>query len=141
MREKSSTGPAPKIHHVPPYLLKSARKLRQTQTDAENLMWLLLRNRRLGGLKFRRQYPVAGFVLDFYCEAARLAIELDGGQHGELMQADALRSAALARQGMTVLRFWNHEVLQETEAVLTAIWNAVLSDVNVPAQNTHSSAE
>ena len=66
-----------------PHLLALARKLRKEQTNAEQLLWHVLRNRQFGGLKFRRQYPVAPYVLDFYCHEARLAIEVDGGQHNE----------------------------------------------------------
>ena len=103
-----------------PHLLALVRKLRQEQTNAEQLLWRVLRNRQFGGLKFRRQYPVAPYVLDFYCHEARLAIEVDGGQHNEpdKERRDTERTAYLGRQGITVIRFWNHEVLQETEAVL-----------------------
>ena len=99
-----------------------ARKLRQEQTDVESLMWGLLRDRRLGGTKFRRQHPVKSYVLDFYCEEAKLAIELDGGQHADAAAHDDQRSAFLKSQGIEVLRFWNNEFLEQTEAVLEKIW-------------------
>ena len=99
-----------------------ARKLRQEQTDVESLMWGLLRDRRLGGAKFRRQHPVQSYVLDFYCEEAKLAIELDGGQHADKAAYDDKRSAFLKSQGIEVLRFWNNESLTQTEAVLEKIW-------------------
>ena len=88
----------------------------------------MLRNRRLGGRKFRRQHPLPPYILDFYCEEARLAIELDGGQHGEQAAYDAARSTVLASQGIRVLRFWNNEVLQQTEAVLQVIWAALFPE-------------
>ncbi|NIR02743.1 MAG: DUF559 domain-containing protein [Gemmatimonadales bacterium] len=87
----------------------------------------MLRNRHLAGAKFRRQHPVGPYILDFYCAQARLAIELDGGQHSEAAQQrrDARRTRVLEAQGVRVLRFWNNEVLAETEAVLETIWNAL----------------
>ena len=110
-----------------PHLVARARKLRIEQTNAEQLLWRLLRNRQFGGLKFRRQYPMAPYVLDFYCHAARLAIEVDGAQHSEpdKERRDAERTTYLGRQGITVIRFWNHEVLQETEAVLEQLHDAL----------------
>ena len=110
-----------------PHLLALARKLRQEQTDAEQLLWHVLRNRQFGGLKFRRQFPVTPYVLDFYCHEASLAIEVDGGQHNEpdRERRDAERTAYLGTQGITVIRFWNHEVLQETEAVLEQLHEAL----------------
>lgn len=110
-----------------PVLLARARALRQTATDAENLLWKLLRNRQVNGAKFRRQQPFGSYILDFYNFEARLAIELDGGGHAEPKQArhDAERTKALNAAGIRVIRFWNHEVLKETEAVLRVIWEAV----------------
>lgn len=111
---------------VPPALLLAARQLRRDMTDAEHLLWHCLRGKQLGGFKFRKQHPLLQrFVLDFYCPAARLAIELDGSQHGieEGQARDAERTALLQAQGIRVLRFWNHELLEAPEAVLTRIWN------------------
>ncbi|MDO5288456.1 MAG: endonuclease domain-containing protein [Pseudomonadota bacterium] len=104
-----------------------ARQLRQASTDAEAKLWAHLRDRRLQGWKFRRQHPVAGYFADFACLEAGLLIELDGGQHASLPQQthDQRRSAALAAAGFAVLRFWNHEVLQQTEAVLQRIATAL----------------
>jgi very-short-patch-repair endonuclease len=107
--------------------LTFARNLRQQSTDAEQLLWSLLRNRRLAGYKFRRQHPIAPYVLDFYCDDAKLAIELDGGQHNtdETRLHDEIRLKFLAEHGIRVLRFWNHEVLTETDATLEAIHKAL----------------
>ncbi len=110
---------------VPPRLLENARKLRQTQTDAETLLWYFLRNRKFGGAKFRRQHPIGNYVLDFYCEAENLAIELDGGQHIEQAKYDHKRSVDLSAEGIRILRFWNHEMFNETEAVLSVIWDTL----------------
>jgi adenine-specific DNA-methyltransferase len=104
-----------------------ARALRRQMTDAERLLWRHLRNRELGGWKFRRQYPVGPFIVDFICVEKNVVIEVDGGQHAENEALDLQRSAYLNRMGYRVLRFWNNEVLQETEAVLTAIF-AILAD-------------
>ncbi len=106
-------------------LIEFARLLRQTATDAESLMWACRRDRRMNGRKFRRQHPVAPYVLDFYCATLKLGIELDGGQHNtpEGRQKDAARSKFLATQGIRLRRFTNTEVLTETDSVLNAIWN------------------
>ncbi len=103
--------------------LEFTRQLRRSSTDAENLLWRHLRGRQLGGLKFRRQHPLSPYVLDFYCEGKRLAVEVDGGQHfsAEGVQRDQMRDAWLAKKGIQVLRFSSREVLLELEAVLTQI--------------------
>ena len=100
------------------------QQLRQAATDAEHLLWQRLRGRQLG-VKFRRQHPFNGFVLDFVCLEARLVIELDGGQHAENQAADADRDRQLRQAGFRVLRFWNNQVLQETTAVLEVILAAL----------------
>jgi very-short-patch-repair endonuclease len=104
-----------------------ARALRQRMTDAERLLWRHLRNRELGGWKFRRQYPVGPFIVDFICVEKNVVIEVDGGQHAENEEQDIQRSAYLNKMGYQVVRFWNNQVLQETEAVLTAIF-AILAN-------------
>ena len=104
-----------------------ARSLRRESTRAELRLWRLLRRRRLHGFKFRRQHPCPPFVLDLYCHEARLAIEVDGGQHNEPepQRQDTARSDFLARKGITILRFWNHEVLQQEQAVLERVEQAL----------------
>ena len=115
---------------VPEDLLAFARKLRLEQTNAEQLIWRLLRDRRLVGAKFRRQHPVETdgkkFILDFYCHELMLAVELDGGQHQERAARDETRTAALEKLGIAVLRFWNNDVLQQTEPVLEKLWNTIM---------------
>ncbi len=98
-----------------------ARALRRSSTDAEAQLWNRLRNRQLLGLKFRRQHPIGPYYADFACLEIRLVVELDGGQHVEDAVRDARRAAAMAAQGFTTLRFWNHEVLGQMDAVLEAI--------------------
>jgi very-short-patch-repair endonuclease len=99
----------------------TARRLRRHQTDAERALWFRLRDRRLRGLKFRRQMPFGDYVADFCCESARLIIEVDGGQHAERREADRIRTAALEAQGYLVLRFWNNEVLRNIDGVVESI--------------------
>ena len=115
--------------YIDPHLLTLARHLRKEQTNAEQLLWLLLRNRQFCGLKFRRQHPMAPYVLDFYSDEERLGIELDGGQHNEpdQIQTDKERTAFLEGKGVKIIRFWNNEVLQETEAVLEHLYNSIHS--------------
>jgi len=106
-----------------------ARKLRGNMTDAENLLWQRLREKQLFGLQFYRQKPMLDFIVDFYCPGVRLVIELDGSQHREMTNAanDNERDARLAAIGVTVLRFDNLQVLQETEAVLMEIYRVMKS--------------
>jgi very-short-patch-repair endonuclease len=96
-----------------------ARNLRRRSTDAENRLWYYLRGRRLEGAKFLRQLPIGGFVADFACREAHLAIELDGGQHCEAI--DGPRTEVIEQFGYRVIRFWNHDVLQNTYGVLEGI--------------------
>ncbi len=112
-----------------PELLSFARRLRQDASDAESLLWELLRGRRLGGCKFRRQHPLGPYVLDFFCEQLRLAIECDGGQHNttDARRHDQRRTLFLSERGIRVLRFWNHEVFEDTEAVLEAIYATLVA--------------
>ena len=112
---------------IPDQLIKRIRELRQNATDAEQFLWQLLRNRAIHGAKFRRQYLVASYILDFYCHEAKLAIELDGSGHLEDKQAkyDNERTKVLNEQGIRVLRFWNSDVLNNTETVLNEIWIAL----------------
>src|SRR6266542_1392161 len=104
-----------------------ARLLRRKATEPERVLWRHLRNRNFAGHKFRRQYPFDDYVLDFYCPNAKLAIELDGGGHnyrtGQIR--DRTRSEFLDRHGVVVLRFWNHQIRQELDSVLRAIWFAL----------------
>ena len=112
---------------LPPDLVEHARRLRRDATEAESALWDLLRDRRFGGLKFRRQGPLPPYVLDFFCVEKRLAIELDGGHHADPREvaADGARTAFLSERGIRVVRCWNHEVLRDLEAVVATLWAAV----------------
>ena len=105
--------------------LANAKSLRSHQTDAEAKLWYHLRAHRFLGLKFKRQKPVGRYIADFVCWERRLILELDGGQHAEDAAYGRQRDAWLHREGYTVLRFWNHEVMQEMEGVLERIRGAV----------------
>ncbi len=109
-----------------------ARTLRRNQTDAEIRLWKLLRAKRLEGWKFRRQYPIGNYIVDFACPSARLIVEADGGQHAE-SPYDARRDAWLASQGWRVIRFWNHHILNDTETVLTAVFDALSAPLPNPS--------
>jgi adenine-specific DNA-methyltransferase len=108
-------------------ILVKARQLRRDQTDAEQTLWARLRDRQLRGAKFRRQHPIGPFIADFCCPEGKVIVELDGGQHAEKVAADQKRCRFLEGQGYRVLRFWNHDVLGNTDAVLERIAE-VLSD-------------
>src|SRR5689334_9930632 len=98
-----------------------SRDLRKRSTIPERLLWGRLRDRRLTGLKFRRQSPLGGFVLDFYCEDHKLALELDGNSHNNRAAYDRSRQAWIEEQGIRVLRFANDDVIKDMETVLKAI--------------------
>ncbi len=102
-------------------MLNKAKSLRSNQTEAERKLWYHLRAHRFMGLKFKRQKPIGRYIVDFICMDRHLIIELDGGQHADQANYDQQRDAWLRAQGYTVLRFWNNEVLQETEGVLEQI--------------------
>jgi very-short-patch-repair endonuclease len=104
----------------------NARSLRSTMTEAEKRIWFRLRAHRLNGASFRRQEPIGAYIVDFVCFDARLIVEVDGGQHAD-SQRDKIRDAWLESQGFTMLRFWNNDVLQNIESVMTAI-HAVLAE-------------
>ncbi len=108
---------------VPPRNRQNARRMRRVMTDAELKLWNEVRAHRLMGLGFRRQMPIAGFIVDFACPDHRLIVELDGSQHGENAEAarDATRQAKLEAEGWTVLRFWNDDVLKDIDGVCSHI--------------------
>ncbi|NEX92549.1 DUF559 domain-containing protein [Caulobacter sp. 17J65-9] len=112
-----------------------ARDLRERQTRAEALLWNLLRNRRLGGWKWKRQVPRGRFIVDFYCADAKLVVELDGGIH-ELLEhsaADQLRTEQLEADGLRVLRFDNKDLFDWPDRVCDAILAACSGEAPHPA--------
>jgi very-short-patch-repair endonuclease len=109
---------------APLKLVRRARKLRVDATDAERKLWQVLRRRELAGWKFRRQRPIDRYIADFACVEAMLVVEVDGGQHAE-NAADEVRTRRLEALGWEVLRFWNPDVLTNSEGVLTMILMAI----------------
>ena len=114
-------------HHQPvkPRLRKHARAMRRVATDAEHKLCFLLRDRRLDGIKFRRQVPFRQYILDFACFERKLVVEVDGGQHND-SEADAKRDALLRTEGFQVVRYWNNDVLRNPEGVLTDLLSRLL---------------
>jgi len=103
-------------------LTNKAKSLRRNQTDVEHLLWQKLRNRQLLNFKFRRQFPIDPFIVDFTCLELKLIIELDGSQHFEQAQYDNERSFYLAQRGFKVIRSWNNDVINNIEGVLEKIY-------------------
>ncbi|AOO81857.1 endonuclease domain-containing protein [Bosea vaviloviae] len=102
-----------------------ARRLRAQATEPEDIVWGLLRNRRLDGLKFRRQVPLLGYTVDFLCVERRLIVEIDGRQHNWERDYDTTRTQEIERHGCTLLRFSNAQVRDDRDAVVAAIRQAV----------------
>ncbi|NCO60259.1 endonuclease domain-containing protein [bacterium] len=105
-----------------------AKSLRKNPTDAEQLLWSRLKMRQIEGFKFRRQQPIGNYIVDFVCLDNRIVIEVDGGQHAEEKNKDRERDTYLQRYGFKVLRFWNNDVLRNTEGVLEVIRDACLKN-------------
>jgi len=110
---------------IDPQLLQFAKSMRHTATDAEQLMWQVLRAKRFMGLKFRRQHVIEPYIVDFYFHQIGLVIELDGSQHGmdDAIEYDAERTKFLEALGLTVVRYWNYDVLGRTDVVLENLWS------------------
>ncbi|HZF44677.1 MAG TPA: endonuclease domain-containing protein [Sphingomonadaceae bacterium] len=106
--------------------LNRAKALRREMTVAERLLWKHLRGRQLAGAKFRKQQPIGPFIGDFVCQEKRLIVEADGGQHAD-SETDVQRTRFLESKGYRVIRFWNNEILQNIEGVLTAIMRVLES--------------
>ena len=101
--------------------LRRSRFLRRNMTDAERLLWAMLRNRGLGLCKFRRQVVIGEYIVDFVCIEGRLVVELDGIQHAEQQAYDADRTRWLEGEGFRVLRFWNEQLLEDAGSVAECI--------------------
>ena len=108
-------------------LVNQARQLRRNSTEAERRLWSKLSSMRLGGVKFRRQHPIGHCIVDFVSLESKLVIEIDGGQHNDsnVEKQDELRTAWLTSEGYRVLRFWNNNVLNNSEGVIISIKEAV----------------
>jgi very-short-patch-repair endonuclease len=106
-------------------ITKLAKNLRKRPTDVEDLLWLHLKAKNMAGLKFRRQQPIEGFIVDFVCFENKLVIELDGGQHLEAkaVKKDKERDEWRKSRGYRILRIHNNEVFENLEGVLEFIWD------------------
>lgn len=115
-----------------PQLLIFAKSMRHSATDAEQVMWQILRAKRFMNLKFRRQHVIEPYIVDFYCHEIGLVIELDGSQHGtdDAMEYDAERTKFLEALGLRVVRYWNNEVLGRTDVVLEDLWQRCTESKN-----------
>lgn len=107
---------------------EAARDLRAMATEPERKLWALLRGKQMARLRFRRQQPIGPYIADFYCSAAKLVVELDGGQHGEdrAVAYDEARTRWLEVNGYRVLRFSNHDFLRDPQLVLDGIWHGIV---------------
>jgi very-short-patch-repair endonuclease len=110
----------------------NARRLRREATDAERRLWSALRDRRLSGYRFRRQYPIGPFIVDFACTKERVIVEADGGQHSD-SKTDGRRTAWLESQGWRAVRFWNNEILKNAEGVIDTILRELRGEDPHPA--------
>ncbi len=121
-----------------PERTSAARRLRRDSTMAERKLWYFLQRNQMEGVSFRRQHSLGSYFVDFYCASLRLAIEVDGGQHGtgRVAARDKRRTLWLRARGVTVLRFWNNEVLQNTEGVWEEIARSVASLKQQPTTPT-----
>ncbi len=117
------------MQRVPPELTANARQLRRDATPAERVLWSALRSHRP---RFTRQLVVGHYIIDLACRSTKLGIELDGGHHPLQVEADEARTLYLAAQGWTILRFWNNEVLENTEGVVEVILAAVAQAATHP---------
>ena len=116
---------------LPHQNIKFAKTLRTNQTDAELKIWQAIRAGRLMNYKFKRQVPITEFIVDFVCFEQKLVVEIDGGQHAESGR-DALRDAKLIKMGFRVLRFWNNDVMNNLDGVLTVILEQLQIATSLP---------
>lgn len=108
-----------------PKIRKNAKELRKNLTPAEEKLWVQLRGHRTGDVHFRRQHAIGNYIVDFCAPSQKLVIELDGSQHLEQQEYDAERTEFLKSKGYRVLRFWNNDVMNNLDKVLTVIWDAL----------------
>jgi very-short-patch-repair endonuclease len=125
-RDRRALSEAKRKRPVPEDALWFARALRHGMTDPEQMMWAMLRDRRMQNMKFRRQHPLPPYTLDFYCHQLLLVVEIDGSQHLD-SPSDARRDAFLRELGIKTIRYWNHDVINRTEEVLEDIWSNMLA--------------
>lgn len=119
---------------------QQARELRRDGSRAERTVWELLRARRIAGAKFRRQHPIGPYFADFACISRRLVIEVDGDHHAFQVEADALRTAAMEREGWRVVRFWANQVIENPEGTWAEI-EQILDDARSPNLSPYGAEE
>jgi very-short-patch-repair endonuclease len=102
-------------------MTENARSLRSNMTDVERILWRVIRDRQLHGYRFRRQHSIGPYITDFVCIDKKCVIELDGGQHQNRIAYDEVRTLFLQKQGWQVLRFWNNDVLNHLDGVISTI--------------------
>jgi very-short-patch-repair endonuclease len=124
----------------PPLATSRARAMRRSPTDAEQRLWLLLRDRRIGGFKFRRQFPIGPYIADFVCLRRKFVVEADGGQHAD-SSADLVRDRWFAGEGYTVVRYPNNEILANSEGVLSDLCARLGVDLGAPSPGSALRAE
>lgn len=117
--------------------VRYARRLRKRMTPAESVLWQAIRGRKCAGAKFRRQVPVAWYVVDFLCREYSVIIEIDGGIHKEQLQYDAEREQDLQERGFHILRFSNEQVLHNLPSVLSTISSSLTPNPSPSAPPTH----
>ncbi|MGC9505526.1 endonuclease domain-containing protein [Baaleninema sp.] len=127
-----------RIRGTTPAIEQAAKQLRKQMTPAESRLWQALRNRKLHGLRFRRQHPVGRFILDFYCPACKLGVELDGDIHAERVEYDTARTKEMENYGYRVIRFSNHQVLSDLDGVLDVIYQAASAAESPSSPNPFS---
>jgi very-short-patch-repair endonuclease len=111
------------------------RELRKNQTEEENILWQEIRGRKINNLKFHRQYSIGPYIVDFFCPEIRLVIELDGERHKDAREYDAERENFLKNEDIKVLRFWNHEVMNDLKRVLERIREEIKNNPLNPSYN------
>lgn len=109
-----------------------SKNLRKNQTKAEIKIWRHLKNRALAGYKFRRQCSIGPYIVDFVCFEKMVVIEIDGGQHADQLKKDVRRTKYLSERGFSVMRFWNNDVLADTDSVLSVILATLINSPSSP---------
>jgi len=115
-----------KVHkRTTPKIFERAKALRRDMTEAESRLWKHLRAHRMGDVHFRRQHAIGNYIVDFCAPRRKLIIELDGSQHLEQEEYDEERSEFLKSKGYKILRFWNNDVMNNVDSVLSVIWDTL----------------
>lgn len=117
-----------------PRLIAFARRMRREPSPAEKLAWRLFRGSRLAGFRFRRQHPIEPYIADYYCAVAKLVIELDGDTHAGQEENDRVRTRFLESRGLRVLRFWNAELFEDSDAVVETVYQECVRRISADSR-------